>query len=114
MNSKINDSSIEMDKHIIGDVNQTKQDLKLVQNNGHMQLLYEITKIIADSDSIGEGYSYTNYDIKFFKHEIKYAKNRKYPVDPSLAREYGIHGFGLYIIPALNIYKLFLKNCYTR
>ena len=84
--------------------------LKLAKKNDDLVLLYKITRAVAKSDSIGEGYYYfPNYNINDFKTEIKYI-NEKQKVSgdfPDTVR--GIGFSGSYLAYALLIYKIVLE-----
>lgn len=70
--------------------------LRLCIARGDEQFLYEIAKIIAESDSVGEGYSYCErYSRERFEEEQKKIMDGKE---------------GMYVPPALDIYSLHLNK----
>lgn len=74
--------------------------LELAEVRGELDLLYEFTKIVAQSDSIGEGHGYCpKYGRKDFDREVELLKNPKLQVSYLGYLEYA----GVYI------YELHLK-----
>lgn len=52
--------------------------LELAESRGDLDLLYQFTKIVAESDSIGEGHGYcSKYEKKDFDEEVESLKNPK-------------------------------------
>ena len=58
---------------------EAKEVIELAENNGDMDLLFEFTMIVANSDSIGEGWGYVSggYTREMFDREIESLKKGK-------------------------------------
>ena len=62
------------DKAIMAD----KEIIEIAEQRGDMELLFDFTRIVAHSDSIGEGHRYcAEYTKKAFNEEIKDIKGEK-------------------------------------
>lgn len=84
--------------------------LKLAKENNQMEFLYEITKTIAENDSIGEWYSYheeyTHDDFKKEKSFIKKGETCSYS-----NRSHGVAMSGRsFLEVGLSIYRIALNN----
>jgi hypothetical protein len=54
--------------------------LLLCKNRNELDFLFEITKRIAETDSIGESYNYCeNYTVEMFNAEMEAVNKGKYP-----------------------------------
>ena len=75
---------------------KTIEILDLCEKRGGIDFLYKIAKIIAETDSIGEGYSYCHsYKKSSFRQELKELKQ---------GRDYG------YVNVALDIYDIIVNG----
>jgi hypothetical protein len=68
---------IEKNNSVIG-IDKLKKIFTDLEKKGHTKLLYRITKIIAENDSISEGWRYTQtYTKKYFNKEINMLRSDK-------------------------------------
>ena len=79
--------------------------LEEAKKRKELSFLYNITKIVARSDSIGEGWHYSpSYNEEDFKDEVKKIKNGE-------RQGYGFASGSYVVNVALPIYKLYLERC---
>lgn len=80
--------------------------IKICKDRGEIEFLYSITKLIAESDSIGEAYSYCNeYTREQFNNAEKHIEKEEY-----VNRGFKDHYCEWLEFGGINIYRLYLKH----
>ena len=74
---------------------ETEKLIQICKDRNELDFLYEITKRVAETDSIGEGYDYCDeYTRGQFERELKNTENRDYDC---YAKDAGIPIYELYL-----------------
>lgn len=82
---------------------EERELIEMCISRNELSLLHEITKVVAESDSIGEGYSYCGgeYTLERFNLAISNVQ-KKGPDYFNLDEDY--------LLTGLEIYEIFLQN----
>lgn len=80
--------------------------IRVCKNRGELDFLYNLTKIVAESDSIGEGYGYCdNYSLEMFNNGEMHIEREEFK-----ARGFKDH-YDLYLEEGgIPLYELYLKQ----
>ncbi len=85
---------------------EIEQIIKIAKERNELEFLFQITKTIAESDSIGEEYSYcTNYTRELFNNAEKHIEDEEYQLRGFKDKYCSYLEFG-----AIPIYKLYLRQ----
>ena len=87
----------------------TKEKIEAVEQTGYIELLYQTAKIIAESDSIGEAYSYCR-EYQRVKPENQYSQCFDFETDVACIKgtvDQDFYDESGYLSVAIGVYELY-------